>query len=792
MGRHRLLAALQALRQRAAEAVRLRPVEAVLADGTVEVGGVRVPVSGRGQPVAGEVVPVIEREGRPLLVLAHRAARAQAGGPMAAPEAPVLEELFVAEDAQGRRDIVYRNATQVTPLRLWRWIPADERIRQIRWGEAFPESGQTVAEPDPRTLCVVWTERGEPETEPGNGTLEERFYVVRLRGKRPARAQTAPVEAELVRVETTAGSPIVLLDWTVDLTETPGATTVVQLRQTVTETFTACRGRWYLTSREWGEVTAQLLSETPPPGFMHLRRTLTLGRLVPGLIAPDWDEWAQALVHDVWMEPETGHLLLALTLELVSWPEWNAAYGDTGGQTTVVAELAGARNEQVQFRQVSSPWPPLTVRMHPEAHALVVDLTGGEVRWTSAGSVGRTLTSSVTETGARTVLVHVVTNYQTNHPERQGLVGESGRWAWLVPGTPPGPELRRVEVSGARVDDRRSDGFGDGGPVDRDGMYEWTSGTTVTEGYVEFTTGRYVGTLDGACRLTIVEASEVLGHAWVRWVWTTQVRTKRRPVRCLDLRLVRWRRTPAEQRLWLGLWQRDGVGFRQERARPGLIDGQGAVVAWLDAPRRYWVLTSPPGGYQQGFLRPLSWSAHHLLYRALLGASGEDAMPRDEVWLVDVDGLRTRRVVAFPAAPTGGGVGTVDWDWIDGVFSQIEHAQAFFQEADLRVIARDWLLRTVEPEAFIVGWSLRTGEPTLEATDLSALTRDAAMTRLARMRPVGAALRRVEDPVRGELVTPLEGPVAPVTTVDTPLYASAWRVINDRAVLGPAGRFRPS
>jgi hypothetical protein len=107
------------------EFVRTEPLDAVLADGTLIVGGDRLRASGSVRGLkAGDEVDVLwsqrpnsRRIGRKL-VLRHQARRGIV--PRTAITAALIEQLFIARNATGELDVWFRNDQQCTPLGITR------------------------------------------------------------------------------------------------------------------------------------------------------------------------------------------------------------------------------------------------------------------------------------------------------------------------------------------------------------------------------------------------------------------------------------------------------------------------------------------------------------------------------------------------------------------------------------------------------------------------------------------------------------------------------------------------
>jgi len=112
-------------------------VEATYDDGTAQVLGQRIPISGIGPVQVGERVVVAWKDKRPLTIIKHSARRTTVETP--SPRGgKIVEELFIATN-NGVLDIWFRNANQNVPLGLssnWAGSPANLNTPiEVRWGQ---------------------------------------------------------------------------------------------------------------------------------------------------------------------------------------------------------------------------------------------------------------------------------------------------------------------------------------------------------------------------------------------------------------------------------------------------------------------------------------------------------------------------------------------------------------------------------------------------------------------------------------------------------------------------------
>jgi hypothetical protein len=111
-------------------------VTAIFVDGTVEVRGAKVPISGVNPGIrAGQLVHVSNENGKPKLVLAHSARRAKFPAVSQLLEGGVIEELFSFVDPNtGLTEIYFRNDEQVTNLNVRSVLPSGFSVSTPTWG----------------------------------------------------------------------------------------------------------------------------------------------------------------------------------------------------------------------------------------------------------------------------------------------------------------------------------------------------------------------------------------------------------------------------------------------------------------------------------------------------------------------------------------------------------------------------------------------------------------------------------------------------------------------------------
>lgn len=116
-----------------ANQIKTETVNAVNGDGTYVVRGRSIGVAGIAQIAAGESVDVAWKNGRPEVILAHNARRAQYFPPQPQVGQPLVEELFVAlRPTDGVSDVWFRNFDQCVPLHIERFGIVNPST--VKWG----------------------------------------------------------------------------------------------------------------------------------------------------------------------------------------------------------------------------------------------------------------------------------------------------------------------------------------------------------------------------------------------------------------------------------------------------------------------------------------------------------------------------------------------------------------------------------------------------------------------------------------------------------------------------------
>lgn len=784
-GIRRLVPLLRELRTRinankpADDQIKIEQIDAVLANGHYDVQGSELPTTGSTPLRAGQKVAVAHVRGKRVAIFSHEEAKAKFPvTPLAISDA-ILEELFVGTNAEGLRDVFYRTREQVTGLGLHSTIPAEESIVDIKFTDAYPQTGDTLAKPDVRTLFLVRTSSGAFTEDPASpGTRVEKIYVFRLIGKVAAIAQKSKIsKVELVRMESTAGMSLKLLDWTFEFVEMQPPVRLNRWRhdsnfigpheQDRSNTFTSL-----------GSEDAALSSN-----ISHAHRTITMAQAIPGFISTFFEEFVQAHIRDVWLDPQTGHTLAFLTLEIGSptFPAFDPAVGDTssGFHRTITNNEAGTISGEILTSNTFGPG----INVAPEAHAMIVDMTGGVVLWTTMGdSVVRTFTHTIDVTGYTSLSGHLA-NYQ------DGVFVSSQLF-----GTPPNDEeiasdpiaFQDVQSGDRTVSAFRADGFPDNALFNRDEMYVTVNSSTTTRASRSGPTGNSGPSFGPG----------ISQKLYLELTVTRSTKSKQKIGRIVDFRLLRWAQANNDRRLWLVLLSGPIIGFSERMVRPAIVSGAGIVLGG-QAYRRLFVQPTGTGAFQAGFLRLLSTSQQHVMFRALLGVSDGSNAPRDSITLTTVDPGAAVDVITFPLteSQSPSSTGTVTWTTVDGSFSQVEVQLPFFHEHLLRLVRRDFALATVDRIAappvparvpfFVTAWDLATENPTLNALSASYPVEDKGMAQFKVMKKIPASVVPAGDPLLGEIVTPLTlafGGLI-VDTNSIRLYSSDWRVINDKVVL---------
>lgn len=758
----------------------------------------------QGKP--GDIVQVWnDAAGRPRMILNTTVRRGAAPAPPLS-EFPVLEEVFVATDSEGRRDIFYRNENQIQPLGVHEQstngtaIPAAETIVDVRFLDAYPTSEDALADPDVRTLILVRTVSGAFTTDPGAlGTRAVKFYVLRLPGKTTDLAQSALVgEAELVRVESTATmTGLTLIDWDFNRTQQQAPLRINRWRADTT-------------SGEEDDPDTEDVDESTPdvyevtdlgatdyalsPNVAHAHRTVTMAQAIPGLVGAGFDEVVQGHVRDAWLDPQSGHTIVALTLEFgVLYPSFvDGVGGDTSSLFTrdFDDDEAGTVGAEVE-----GGFFDIGINVAPEAHGLVVDVTSGVVLWTSAGTVARTFTKTDTVTGYTTLYGHIASY-------TDGVFSDPA----TVFGTPPVSDLAAanpvtfedvqsgVVATGAV---QQEDAFPDDALFSHAAMYLTTNfGSTTTKASRSCLTGDSDNPVNGKLALEVTV--------------TTTRKDRVRRGHFADLRMLRWRTAAADRRMWAVLSDAAHVGshsvsFSTETVKPAILDGAGALLG-SQPYRRAYVRPTGAGSFQYGFLRLLSASQQHVMFRWLGGVSDASNAPADGVFLTNIDSGVAVTVINFPLVEVAGegavapSTGTVTWEVVDGDFSQVESALDFFRVQVvppptapprparlIRLVSRDFALATLEEltRMFVQAWDPETLAPLLNAAAVGFPIEDEDMTALKKMKELPDDIVSLADPQASEIVTPLTDTFGGLMfdTNSIQIYHSDWRVINDKAAL---------
>lgn len=109
----------------------LDTVDAINSNGSLSVGGKTLPVIGKAQPNVNDTVAVVWKKTGAVGVLAAGTQKTQFA-PTLAVGNPLVEELFIANDSSGNRDVFFRNASGTTALRLSRFI--SPTFNTVKWG----------------------------------------------------------------------------------------------------------------------------------------------------------------------------------------------------------------------------------------------------------------------------------------------------------------------------------------------------------------------------------------------------------------------------------------------------------------------------------------------------------------------------------------------------------------------------------------------------------------------------------------------------------------------------------
>lgn len=151
-------------------------VQAVSATGQHTVLGVALPVTGLRVFPVGARVPVAWRNGAPVVIIGHRARRAQFHPSYRRTTAGIVEELFVANQDGAGVDVWYRNSEKAQSLLVTRYL-GGQTPTVVKWGmdgrsfavactggyyATFSLSradANAVSDDDPGTAALLWLGR---------------------------------------------------------------------------------------------------------------------------------------------------------------------------------------------------------------------------------------------------------------------------------------------------------------------------------------------------------------------------------------------------------------------------------------------------------------------------------------------------------------------------------------------------------------------------------------------------------------------------------------------------------
>jgi hypothetical protein len=544
-------------------------VDAVYADGTVQVEGAKIPTVRGLTPRAGQIVWVADRDGQPTLVVKLAARPSRRHHPVTPTALPIVEELLIVPnvEAGGEVDVWWRNHDQVAPLGVRQQMTADPVA--VRWGQD-------------RNAFVV-------QTGQDGDALDDRYvYWV----------------FELDRTPTEVLQPGLTPAATLHHVERPLDQELELFRVIYTKTAT---GTTYFSKFLFDSNLGVFYDAQTIQGALEISGQATrvyrldheavdgtqAGRLYQGHNSPNDLERYHVFILDAYLTQDL-ELILVVRLQTgnLLGPTYSLdiehGYDSMTVQDPTLACSGMTLPETVSFRTVPEQPDIPNVNIRRENHLFVVNATSGQVLYRTTPAV-LTLHQEQAQSTAGTVF-RVVIETETQTP----FCGI------LLPTNSVGTPDQTLEYDLGTVGTlaRRNDFWDLTVPYVANDMYATVDSLSdQTTRYQD--AGRFVA---------------------VRRIQTLRAVNQVRRYHVIDARVVTWSRDPAERRLWV--WQRrehdinpvNGIAPNYAvQYRLLLLNGVGQVVRELE-PYRTEFYQHPDNFTELADIRLLGTTGVHLLY----------------------------------------------------------------------------------------------------------------------------------------------------------------------------------